>query len=256
MVGRGLIAPQPFSIINTLARDPASDFQTQIHNESYFGQATLDLYSQLFLTGALRDDGSTTFGRDNQRSLFPKASAAWTFTNAYKPKYLTFGKMRLSYGEAGQEPQPYLTSATFSGTNLVGGIAQGTGFTPTQSGIGGLFTSFTKPATSLKPERTKELEGGFDIGFWGEKADLSATWYRSKTSDVILVLPTAPSTGFSSEAKNGGVFSNSGTELSLNLRPITRRISRGTSGSGGARNMSNVDTLRARSSCSPTTCWS
>ncbi len=243
VVGRQLIAPQPFSIINTLARDPASDFQTEIHNESYFGQATVDLYSQVFLTGALRDDGSTTFGRDNQRSLFPKASVAWTFTNAYKPKYLTFGKARLSYGQAGQEPQPYLTSSTFSGTNLVGGISQGTGFTPTQSGIGGLFTSFTKPATTLKPERTKELEGGFDIGFLGEKADLSATWYHSKTSDVILVLPTAPSTGYSSEAKNGGVFSNSGTELSLNLRPITKANYAWDIGFGWARNRSNVDSL-------------
>lgn len=243
VVGRQLIAPQPFSIINTLARDPASDFQTQIHNESYFGQATVDLYSQLFLTGALRDDGSTTFGRENRRSLFPKASAAWTFTNVFKPKGITFGKARMSYGEAGQEPQPYLTSATYSGTNLVGGISQGTGFTPTQSGIGGLFTSFTKPATSLKPERTKELEGGFDVGFWGEKADISATWYRSKTSDVILVLPVAPSTGYSSEAKNGGVFSNSGTELSLNLRPITKPNYSWDLGFGWARNRSNVDTL-------------
>ena len=161
-------------------RDPPSDYQTQIHNESYFGQATFDLYNQLYLTAALRDDGSTTFGRNNRRSLFPKASAAWSFTNMYKPSFLTFGKVRLSYGEAGQEPQPYLTSPTYSGTNLVGGIAQGTGFTPTQSGLGGLFTNFTKPASTLHPERTKELEGGFDVGFWGEKADLSATWYRSK----------------------------------------------------------------------------
>jgi len=242
-IGRTLIAPQPFSILNTLTRDPPSDYQTEIHNESYFGQATLDLYSQLYLTGALRDDGSTTFGRSNRTSLFPKASAAWAFTNAYKPSFLTFGKLRVSYGEAGQEPQPYLTSATFSGTNLVGGIAQGTGFTPTQSGLGGLFTNFTKPATTLHPERTKELEGGFDVGFWGEKADLSATWYRSKTSDVILVLPVAPSTGYASEAKNGGVFSNSGTELSLNLRPLTRPNYAWDIGFGWGRNRSNVDSL-------------
>src|SRR6185295_12515439 len=53
VVGRTLIAPQPFSILNTLTRDPPSDYQTQIHQESYFGQATVDLASQLFLTAAL-----------------------------------------------------------------------------------------------------------------------------------------------------------------------------------------------------------
>ncbi|HEY2378542.1 MAG TPA: SusC/RagA family TonB-linked outer membrane protein [Gemmatimonadaceae bacterium] len=243
VVGRGLIAPQPFSILNTLSRDPPSDYQTEIHNASYFGQATFDMFSQLYLTGAIRDDGSTTFGRQNRSALFPKASAAWTFTNAYKPKGLTFGKLRLSYGEAGNEPQPYLTSQTFSGTNLVGGIAQGTGFTPTQSGRGGLFVNFTKPATSLHPERTKELEGGFDVGFWGEKADVSATWYSSKTSDVILITPIAPSTGFSSEAKNAGQFRNSGTELSLNLRPLTRPNYAWDIGLGWGRNQSLVQNI-------------
>jgi hypothetical protein len=243
VVGRGLVAPLPFSILNTLARDPASDYQTQIHNESYFGQATFDFYQQLHLTGALRNDGSTTFGVQNRRSWFPKASLAWTFTNLVKTPGLSFGKVRMSYGEAGQEPQPYLTSPTFSGTALVGNISQGTGLTPTQSGLGGLFFTVTKPAATLLPERTRELEGGFDIGFLGDKADFSATWYRARTSDVILITPTAPSTGYSSEAKNAGVFRNSGTELSLNLRPITRATYSWDVGVGWARNRSLAESI-------------
>src|SRR5690349_7710988 len=237
-VGRGLIAPQPFSILNTLARDPVSDYQYEIHNESYFGQETFDLFDQLYLTAAVRNDGSTTFGNKNRRSWFPKASAAWTFTQLRSIPYLTFGKARLSYGEAGQEPQPYLTSQTFSGTALAGTISQGTGLTPTQSGNGGLVPTVTKPATALNPERTKEFEGGFDIGFLGEKADFSATWYRAQTSDVILITPTPPSSGYSSEAKNAGVFRNSGTELSLNLRPITTTTYGWDVGMGWARNRS------------------
>jgi len=237
-VGRGLIAPQPFSILNTLARDPASDYQYEIHNESYFGQETFDLFDQLYLTAALRNDGSTTFGTGNRRSWFPKASAAWTFTQFHGVPYLTFGKARLSYGEAGQEPQPYLTSATFSGTALTGTISQGTGLTPTQSNNGGLVPTVVKPAAALNPERTKELEGGFDVGFLGDKADFSATWYRAQTSDVILITPTPPSTGYSSEAKNAGVFRNSGTELSLNLRPITTTTYGWDVGLGWARNRS------------------
>ena len=239
-VGRTLVVPKPFSILNTLTRDPPSDFQTVIHNESYFGQLTVDLFDQLYLTGALRNDGSTTFGRDNRRSFFPKASASWTFTNMYKPSFITFGKLRTSYGEAGNEPQPYLTSPTFSGTNLVGGITQGTGFTPTQGGVGGLFHTFTKPAATLKPERTKEMEMGFDVGFWSDKADLSYTYYMSTTEDVILVTPISPSTGFSSEAKNAGKFENQGAEISINLRPITRPNYSWSLGAGWGRNMSKV----------------
>jgi len=243
VIGRTLIAPTPFSILNTLTRDPPSDYQTQVHNASVFGQLQLDFIDQIFLTGALRDDCSSTFGKANRCAVFPKASAAWTFTNAYKPPVLSFGKLRFSYGEAGNEPQPYLSSVTFNGTSTVGGIAQGTGFTPTQSGRGGLFFNATKPATALKPERSREAEGGFDIGFLGERADLSATWYASRTSDVILITPIPPSSGYSSEAKNAGKLRNSGTELQLNLRPITRASYSWDLGIGWANNKSKVDTL-------------
>ncbi|AHG90184.1 TonB-dependent receptor [Gemmatirosa kalamazoonensis] len=222
-VGRTLIAPQPFSVLNTLSRDPPSDYQTQVHTESYFGQATLDVANQLFLTGALRDDGSTTYSENNRRALFPKASAAWTWSEMYKPSFVTFGKLRLSYGEAGNEPLPYLTSVTFSGTNLLGGVAQGTGFTPTQSGLGGLVFTSTKPSTDLKTERTKELEGGFDIGIFREKADLSFTIYKSRTEDAILPIPLAPSAGYATEYKNGGTLENRGLEASLNIRPFARK---------------------------------
>ena len=241
VVGRTLIAPEPFNVLNTLTRDPPSDYQTEVRGDSYFGQLTVDLYDQLFLTGALRYDGSSTFDRDNRYAAFPKASAAWTFTNRFNPgDFLTFGKLRVSYGEAGQEPQPYLTTSTFSGTTLTGAISQGTGFTPTQSGIGGLYNNVTKPATTLKPERTKEIEGGFDIGFWDDKVDVSFTLYDSRSEDVILITPVAPSIGYQFEAKNAGIIENSGTEISVNLRPVTTPQYAWEISAGYGRNRSNV----------------
>jgi TonB-linked SusC/RagA family outer membrane protein len=242
VVGRTLIAPKPFNILNTLTRDPPSDYQTEVRGDAYFGQLTVDLYDQLFLTGAIRRDGSSTFDKDHRYANFPKASAAWTFTSLYNPmNLLTFGKLRASYGEAGQEPQPYLTNTTFAGNSLTGQISQGTGFTPVQSGLGGLYYSTTKPATDLSPERTKELEAGFDFGFFKDMVDLSATWYKSKTVDVILITPvSAAQTGYQFEAKNAGVIENWGTELSLNIRPITRPNYSWEINAGWGRNKSNV----------------
>jgi TonB-linked SusC/RagA family outer membrane protein len=242
-VGRGMIVPNLFSISNTLARDPSSDYQTQIHDESYFGQATLDLFQQLYLTAAMRNDGSSTFGSANKRNWFPKASLAWNPLQVYHPSmlnWLTSLKLRYSYGEAGQEPQPYLTSLTYNLSGVSSGISQGTGLSPTQSGQGGVFYNVTRPASTLKPERTRENEGGFDVGFWGDKADFSATFYRQRTTDAILVTPTTPSSGYSSEAKNAAVINNSGTELSLNLRPFTTANQAWDVGFGWARNQSLV----------------
>ena len=241
-VGRVLIAPKPFNILNTLTRDPPSDYQTEVRGDSYFGQLTVDLYDQLFLTAALRRDGSSTFDRENRYANFPKASAAWTFTSLFNPaNVLTFGKLRASYGEAGQEPQPYLTGITYTPAALTGAISQGTGFSPIQNGLGGLYFSTVKPATDLKPERTKEIEVGFDIGFLNDKMDLSATYYDSRTVDVILLTPvSAAGTGFQAEAKNAGIFDNWGTELSLNIRPFTRPDYEWEIGLGWGQNRSDV----------------
>jgi len=245
IVGRTLISPKPFNILNTLTRDPPSDYQTEVRGQSFFGQATFDIFNQLFLTAALRRDGSSTFDSQHRYANFPKASAAWTFTNLVNPaSVLTFGKLRMSYGEAGQEPQPYLTSVTFSNNALTGQISQGTGMGPVQSGLGGLYYSTVKPATTLKPERSKELEGGFDIGFLNNMADLSATWYKSRTSDVILITPVSSAgTGFQFEAKNAGIIDNMGTELSLNLRPLTRAQYSWEINAGYGRNRSNVKSI-------------
>ena len=242
-VGRGMIVPGLFSISNTLARDPSGDFQTQIHDESYFGQATVDLFKQLYITTALRNDGSSTFGSSTKRNWFPKASIAWNPLQVYRPSMLGFLsslKLRYSYGQAGQEPEPYLTSVTYNLSGVTPGVTQGTGLSPTQSGQGGVFYNVTRPAATLKPERTEENEGGFDLGFWGDKADLSATFYRQRTTDAILTTPNTSSSGYSFEAKNAAIIHNSGTELSLNLRPYTTATQSWDIGFGWARNQSLV----------------
>jgi TonB-linked SusC/RagA family outer membrane protein len=220
-VGRVLIAPLPFKLANTVSRDVPVDDETVVHNASYFGQATLNAYGQLYLTAALRNDGSSTYDQNHLRSWFPKASVAWEFTKKIGERpALSFGKLRASYGEAGQQPDPYLTSTIFSGSTVVGGYTQGMGANPTQSGFGGLASSIVKGATTLRPERTKEFETGFDLALFREKADLSFTFYNATTSDVILLTPLAPSSGYEREARNSAKFRNRGYEVSFNVRPI------------------------------------
>lgn len=221
-VGRGLVAPTPYKLSNTVQRDLPVDDETVIHRESYFGQATMDLYEQLYLTASLRNDGFSNFGRLSRRAWFPKGSLAWTFTKVLGERpWLTYGKARVAYGEAGTEPPPYVTSGTYF-SQCFGGIAQGTCLTPTQNGIGGLLTSGQKPADVLRPERSKELEAGIDLGLFHEHGDFSFTYYNSMTSDVILPTPLSPATGYSYQYTNAAKFRNRGLEATLNVRPIQR----------------------------------
>ena len=61
--GSVLIAPTPYQLNNTIPANTASDeFESLIHTQAYFGQATLDVFNQVFLTAGLRNDGSSTAG--------------------------------------------------------------------------------------------------------------------------------------------------------------------------------------------------
>ena len=247
VVGRTLVAPKPYRLSNTVNRDLPTDLETNIHRESYFGQATVDLFEQLYLTAALRNDGSSTFGEDDQRNWFPKGSVAWTFTNYLgQQPWITFGKLRVAYGEAGTEPLPYFTSPIYnSGSVLLTPISQGTGLSPSQGGRGGLYTWIVKAADRLVPERTKEFEAGFDLGLYRDKADVSFTFYNAMTEDVILLTPLSPSTGFFVQPQNSAEFRNRGYEVALNLRPITTQDFGWDVGLQWARNQSLVTQLDA-----------
>jgi TonB-linked SusC/RagA family outer membrane protein len=245
-VGRTLVAPEPFNLLNTVTRDPAIDLVQEIRNIGFFGQATTDLYDQLYLTAALRNDGSSTYDRNHLRAWFPKASAAWTFTKLVNIPGVSFGKLRVAYGEAGQEPLPYLTTQTFSSAAF-GGQTQGIALTPTYGGFGGLSSSATKATPSLVPERTREIEGGADFGFFKDKADLGITYYHAITSNVILTQQLASSSGYFQQVQQGAKFRNAGLELTANVRPVTKPNFTWEVGAQWARNRSlTLDLLGAQ----------
>jgi hypothetical protein len=128
----------------------------------------------------------------------------------------------------------------FSGADVLASYVQGVGLAPSQGGFGGLASSIVRGADSLKPERTKEFETGFDIGLFRDHADLSFTYYRAITSDVILLTPLPPTSGFERQARNSAKFRNAGAEISLNVRPITTKNFAWDVGVQWAKNQSRV----------------
>ncbi|HEX9506605.1 MAG TPA: TonB-dependent receptor, partial [Acidimicrobiia bacterium] len=83
------------------------------------------------------------------------------------------------------------------------------------SGNPGLVASSLMGNPALKPERQREIEGGADIGVFGDRALLEVTYYHKRTFDLVLAAPLPLSTGFSSQLQNVGVLRNKGWELAL-----------------------------------------
>ena len=222
--GNTLLADRPFKLTNTLQQVNVTDAETRVHTEGYFGQATVDMFNQLYLTVGVRNDGSSTFSDNSRRNWFPKASLAWTFTDHLNrfglDRYISFGKLRTAYGEVGQEPTAYaLLSVLNAGANFLDG-GWTTQVTATQNNIAALFSANTKGQPSIKPERTSELEAGIDLGLFNDRADAGFTYYYDLSRDVLFQTPLAPSSGFGQQLRNSGRIRNSGFEATLNVRPI------------------------------------
>ncbi len=73
---------------------------------------------------------------------------------------------------------------------------------------------------NLKPEFTDEWEIGADLRFLKNRIGIDVAYYNKKTTDVILEIPLAGSSGYRSQWQNAGTIQNKGIELSLSLIPL------------------------------------
>lgn len=246
VLGTTLIAPQPLAIQNTVSWLPFETRQLQ-HIESYFAQATADLYDQLYLTAGVRNDGYSTFGASKRRHNFPKASLAWIFTNALgntdQTGPFSFGKLRLAYGETGREPTVYATIDAFQEVILFGS-GYGDLINTSQSSQPGVTTDVNQGNNNLRPERSRENEYGLDLGFLNQRVDLSITHYNKRSTDVILRQPTSTAaTGYFRKYANAAVVTNKGEEVVLNVRPLLGTNYSWEVGVNYGRNRNNVLSL-------------
>ncbi|PYO88018.1 MAG: hypothetical protein DMD66_08675, partial [Gemmatimonadetes bacterium] len=184
--GQTWLAPTPYKLSNTTTRTLPSDVENRRRIEGYFAQASADLYDQVFLQARIRNDANSAFGVGHQHAWYPGGSIAWSFGKAiHLPEtYISYGKLRVAYGESGQQPPLYATqnvytTAAFADFNP--GSLQGT----TINGVGGLYPSGTVGNPNISPERVWELESGVDLSLLRGRAALSVTRYDSKSKDVI-----------------------------------------------------------------------
>ncbi len=241
-VGDVLLTPGLYSINNVLSTRPPYSVEQHIRVLGYFAQDRLDLFQQLYLQGGIRYDGASTYSQGNLWAWFPSASAAWEFTKATGPVGpISYGKLRLAYGQVGTEPTPYLYQAIFSPTRTFTNGYGGLFVSP--QGLGGIATPTTAPAVNLRPERTGETEGGFDLALFQNLADLNFTLYRRLSTDVILATPLAASSGYTLRFANGASIQNQGGELGINIRPITTRDLAWSVGFQGSINHNRVNSL-------------
>ncbi|MFQ6115552.1 MAG: TonB-dependent receptor domain-containing protein, partial [bacterium] len=94
--------------------------------------------------------------------------------------------------------------------------------TETIGGLTGLRPDTRSGDPNIRPERTKEIEVGFDATLFNGNGTLELTYYRQNISDLILQAELPFSTGFSAIETNAGKMRTTGWEASLGLTPIRK----------------------------------
>jgi len=177
----------------------------------FFLQEQVGFSDRLFLTAAVRADDNSAFGQNFDRVVYPKYSASWVVSEEpfWRFPALNALKLRAAYGESGKQPITYSALQTYTSATGPGDVA-----TVTPQFLGN---------ADLGPERSKELEAGFDLGALDDRLGLEFSWYRKKTTDAILNRQIAPSLGLpNTQPFNAGSIRNWGTELLIRATPLLR----------------------------------
>jgi TonB-linked SusC/RagA family outer membrane protein len=195
-------------------REPFNVAQT-VRTSAGFMELNAELYNQLFLTATGRAEAASTFGPEAQSLFFyPSVSAAWQFSKLTgEDNLLSFGKLRASFGVVGRQPDPYLNLTQYVSANFTeswGGTLNGS-----QYGVGGYQRSSTAGNPLIRPERKAEVEVGADLRFLQNRISFGATAFYNKTTDAILAVDVAGSSGFQAQVQNAATLENKGLEFNL-----------------------------------------
>lgn len=175
--------------------------------QAFFARINYNWQDRYIVNITGRRDGSSRFGPGNQFANFGAVGVAWIFTkeNFLKENsWLSFGKLRGSYGTTGSDQigdYQFLDTYTSSGLNY-------------DSNVG------LQPSRLYNPyfgwETNKKMEAAVEMGFLQDKIFLTAAWYQNRSSNQLLGIPLAGTTGFQSmQANLDAVVQNRGIEFTL-----------------------------------------
>jgi TonB-linked SusC/RagA family outer membrane protein len=166
---------------------------------------------RVFLTGGMRYDGNSSFGKSFKGVFYPKIGMSWLMSDeSFFPRraWLSSFRIRGTYGASGVQPSTTAAARYFTSTTATISGADQPGVR-----IGALGNS------NLKPEYSGEFETGFDLSLFNSRTTLEYTYYNKKTKDAIISRPIAPSiSGLASIFDNLGSIRNVGHEVTLNNR--------------------------------------
>jgi outer membrane receptor protein involved in Fe transport len=201
--GSNFSGPGTPTLESAALRSITLDARFRVINAGFFLQEKVAWRDQLFVTAGLRLDGNSAFGENFGLQAYPKVGVSYVLSDhAFWPadKWETL-KLRAAIGEAGKAPGAFDAARTWA---PIGQDGQ-PGFTPDQLGN-----------PNLGPERTREVELGFETTALDGRLGLDFTYFNARTLDALVEVQYPASLGNpNDQLENVGELKNAGVEALL-----------------------------------------
>ena len=181
--------------------------ETQYRYQAIYARFNYGFKKRYFLNLTGRRDGSSRFGTDRRYANFGAVGAAWIFSEEgflKESSWLSFGKLRTSYGLAGNDQiGDYQYYDTYQSTG--GSYGGSSGLIPQR-----LFNR------NFGWEVTRKFEVAADLGMFNQRLVLNVGYYHNTSSNQLIAVPMPATVGFASmQANLDATVRNSGLEASL-----------------------------------------
>lgn len=183
------------------------DGDNEYNYQAFFGRLNLNWNDKYILNLTGRRDGSSRFGPGKQFGNFGAVGLAWLFSEELffkENSVLSFGKLRGSFGTTGSDN---IGDYNFLDTYNVNGVDY--------NGVNAI-----EPTGIFNPlfgwEVNKKLEVALELGFFNDRILLNSSWYQNRSSNQLIGIPLAATTGFASLTGNfDATVENTGLEFDL-----------------------------------------
>ena len=211
-----LRVPNLFSINNSKGNAGVGQAFNRKKMNSIYGSVELNYDGYLYLSSTFRNDWTSSLIKQNNSYYYPSVSLSYVFTDMIKthggnlPSWLSFGKLRASYAQAGSDLDPYQLYNTY-------GIGTDPNGNTTASRNGTLFDS------TVKSQLIKSYEAGVEMRFFKSRVGIDVSVYKSNAIRQLINLPMDPLSGYGSMKINAGNVQNTGIEITADARILENK---------------------------------
>ncbi len=206
-----LVVPNLFSLNNGVSSPTVGEGFNQRRINSLYGSVQMNYDGYLFIDATFRNDWSSTLSETNRSFFYPSLSLSYVYTDMFRnlgtnmPGWLSYGKLRVSYAEVGNDLPAYQLYNTY-----------GIGKDPNGNTVASRNPVLLDP--NVQSELIKSFEIGTELRLFKNRIGLDFSWYKSNATMQLIDLPMDPQSGYSAKKINAGDIQNTGIEIMLDGR--------------------------------------